>query len=446
MGGVTATPQPTKPLTNGTASQTSKMVFGNSSASNSSSRRRAMANSNALTKYEADLTDKDRAKQKEAVRRYLAERVRTDWEWQWPLPEGVPLSRPGSLTADLVEPAENASDVVDEQWKERDEWLSNTSDGETLTQSRGSAARHDASDVQDDPFCFGSPESVAIAIRKHELERKRRRKKRQAEEMAYNDGLRCFVQRRDAWTGARHVMPPSDNGLTRVRTKRNSIYSLLPGKSSPVPAETEADSENSLTRTKTKRSSLYSILPGRSPTAAETEPEREFNPELDRCTEAPIAAPILPPTNAMRASITPAAYNTIYDKVILQQLTPSCPMNLKDVTRSCVQGWKRDGEWPPRSTEPPKKKNRRMSLVSLFSLDKNEDKDKGTAEGEKGKDKTFETTGEGNEKHPKRPAASIGKGIRKIMFWKEKHESHGGGGGEEGSGPGDANLPALGEA
>ena len=255
--------------------------------------------------------------------------------------------------------------------------------------------------------------------------------------------MRCFVQRRDAWTGARHVIHSPDNGLTRPRTKRGSIYSLLPGKSPAADVEPESDA--GLVRTRTKRSSLYSILPGRASVPAETtDTERETDPEVDRATQIPVAAPILPPLNAMRASITPAAYNTIYDKVVLQGQTPSCPMNLKDVTRSCVQGWKRDGEWPPKSTELPKKKGRRLSLVSLFGQEKNDEN-----EGERVKEKKSESTPEGNEKGPKRPAATIGKGIRKIMFWKEKHESQSSGGtqeGKEGNGQEMTTSPAKGEA
>ncbi|KAL8380951.1 hypothetical protein RB595_005311 [Gaeumannomyces hyphopodioides] len=70
-------------------------------------------------------------------------------------------------------------------------------------------------------------------------------------------------------------------------------------------------------------------------------------------TVVPIPAPLLPPANAMRASITPAIYLSIYDKVVSHSLQPSCPINLVDMMRSCVAGWKRDGEWPPRSAAPP---------------------------------------------------------------------------------------------
>ncbi|KAL8354112.1 hypothetical protein RB601_003794 [Gaeumannomyces tritici] len=65
-------------------------------------------------------------------------------------------------------------------------------------------------------------------------------------------------------------------------------------------------------------------------------------------TVVPIPAPLLPPANAMRASISPAIYLSIYDKVVSHSLQPSCPINLVDMMRSCVAGWKRDGEWPPR--------------------------------------------------------------------------------------------------
>jgi len=34
-------------------------------------------------------------------------------------------------------------------------------------------------------------------------------------------------------------------------------------------------------------------------------------------------------------------------------MQPSCPVNLADIIRTCVIGWKRDGEWPPRSAPVP---------------------------------------------------------------------------------------------
>jgi hypothetical protein len=45
-------------------------------------------------------------------------------------------------------------------------------------------------------------------------------------------------------------------------------------------------------------------------------------------------------------------YSSLYDKVVVQSLQPSCPVNLADMMRACVVGWKRDGEWPPKSNYP----------------------------------------------------------------------------------------------
>jgi len=52
----------------------------------------------------------------------------------------------------------------------------------------------------------------------------------------------------------------------------------------------------------------------------------------------------------MRATVNPSIYPALYDKIVVQNLQPSCPVNLADMLRACVVGWKRDGEWPPRST------------------------------------------------------------------------------------------------
>ncbi|KAJ4352958.1 hypothetical protein N0V85_009621 [Neurospora sp. IMI 360204] len=51
----------------------------------------------------------------------------------------------------------------------------------------------------------------------------------------------------------------------------------------------------------------------------------------------------------MRASVTPSIYPSLYDKIIINNMQPSCPVNLADMLRACVVGWKRDGEWPPKS-------------------------------------------------------------------------------------------------
>lgn len=301
------------------------MKFARSSTAGSvKDRKKVMANTNAITPYEAGLTSKDRATQKEAVRRFLADAVKTNWTWEGPLPgdEAPPEDT-------LVE------DPADLEWKERDEWLSNVSDSEVDPNTPASKKTPISPTTPKSPFRFDSPDGVGDTINKTESDRKRRRKRRLREEMDWNNGLRCFVERRDAWTGARHVKP----AVARA----------------PSPP---------------KRMSFSSGDGGSSTAVEPEEPESEWE---DDDTEIPIAPSLIPPENPMRASIKPDVYNTIYDKVITQQLTPSCPINLKDVTRSCVQGWKRDGEWPPRpGPESPKTKKNRMSVAALFSTNSRE--------------------------------------------------------------------------
>ena len=346
------------------------MIFGHQASASNAQRRRNFATTNAITEYEADLTSKDRAKQKEAVKKFLTEKVRTDWKWEWPRPP------PDSESSREVSPNVERSTSLDEHWKERDEWLSCGSENEEDTPMPTAISSHDtptpnSKNGKHSPFRFESPDGVGETIKKTVYERKRRRKKRLADEMAWNEGLRCFVGRRDAWTGARRVHKPG-MGFSPLRTT-----------------------------TTAQRSSLSSE-DGGSSTAIEPD-EDDWEEDI----EIPIAPAILPPENAMRASILPAAYNTIYDKVVVQALTPSCPMNLKDVTRSCVQGWKRDGEWPPKGTvqEPAKKKGRKLSVASLFGLEKHEEK-------EKEKEKTAVS---GGEKSPATEKGAIRRSLQKIL-------------------------------
>ncbi|TAQ85667.1 hypothetical protein B7494_g6013 [Chlorociboria aeruginascens] len=321
-------------ITNSKAvSREGTMIFGLGGASGQHAQlaqhRRSMANTSSITEYEADLTSQDRAQQKEAVRRFLCHNIQSDWTWDWPKSES---SFPKE---DLSQLKVNGAEG---QYKERDEWVSDGSgieDHDSSYNTTSSPTSPKISESLNSPFRFESPDALGDAIQKRSVERKRWKQKRHKEEQVWNDGLRCFVQRRDTWTCARHI------------ARRPS---------SRAPA---LDGANSSPR-----------IPIPTPAADET-----FTDDWETIAEIPIAPPLLPSNNPMRASITPAAYNVIYDKVVLQSMTPSCPMNLKDVTRSCVQGWKRDGEWPPKSTvaeDAPikKKKVRKLSVAGIWGLDK----------------------------------------------------------------------------
>jgi len=54
------------------------------------------------------------------------------------------------------------------------------------------------------------------------------------------------------------------------------------------------------------------------------------------------------PNHPIRRRISPDLYPEIYNKIILSGRTPSVPINLLVFTRALVQGWKDDGEWPPK--------------------------------------------------------------------------------------------------
>lgn len=312
------------------------MVFGHKSTPSATQRRRNYASTNAVTDYEADLTNKDRTKQKEAVKRYLGERVKSNWTYEWPRPES------DTLVEDP--PILNAESLSEQKWKERDEWQSDASASTDNLAIPTTATSPDTPSARDSTFRFETPDGIGDAIKQLQHEKKERRKRRLAEEIAINDGLKCFVARRDAWTGARKVSKP-----------KKGSFAL------PKPVQ--------------QRGSVSSG-DGGSSTAIEAEDDEEWETE----TEIPIAPPLIPAENAMRASVSPAAYNVIYDKVVVQSITPACPLNLKDVVRSCVQGWKRDGQWPPKSMpEPAKRKSRKLSVASLFSWKEQEKETKATA-------------------------------------------------------------------
>ncbi|OBT52191.1 hypothetical protein VE04_06809, partial [Pseudogymnoascus sp. 24MN13] len=172
-------------------------------------RRRPRATAPALTEYEADLTSKDRLKQKEAVRNLLASKIRNDWSF------------PDKIDLVALEPSEEAlpeGDPADPTtWIERGDWLSEMSESEdsdgglaqTSTNSTsGSAKAPKTKKKKINPFRFDSPRSWARRSAASADRRKLRRQRKLQEELAYNEGLRCFTARRNAWTNARIVRRP----------------------------------------------------------------------------------------------------------------------------------------------------------------------------------------------------------------------------------------------
>lgn len=205
-----------------------------------------------------------------AAKKQIRSKLREDWTWP-----------PTSSPLDTLD----SPDAICE-WRERE---SDSSLASTLE------------DFNPDSYKYDSPDSLHQPV----FSRKRKRKRRLREEMEWNEGLRTYVERRDAWAGAR----------TRPRT---------PPPISKYPMESPYSQSRSATN---------------GPASPPPSPH----------TVVPIPPPILPPTHPIRATVQPATYPQIYSKIVLQGLAPTVPINLKDVVISLVAGWKKDGDWPPKS-------------------------------------------------------------------------------------------------
>ncbi|KAL9132088.1 MAG: hypothetical protein Q9217_000124 [Psora testacea] len=224
-------------------------------------------------KNPAALADKSRNEQ--AVREAKCEiksKLREDWEWPFPSSSCI-LTTCFPPDGDGIE------------WRER------ASDSEICSLTEPS-----------DPYKFDTPDAVSPPI----VGTKIKRAEMFNDEMTWNEGLRNFVERRDAWTGARTQPTQHPSG--------------------------------------TPTSSSGNAQPDGNTISSSTSPSPSTPPER----LVPVVPPILAPENIVRASITPQAYPSIYSKIVIQGLAPNIPINLSDMVAAMVQGWKKDGEWPPK--------------------------------------------------------------------------------------------------
>ncbi|MCJ1418197.1 hypothetical protein MMC32_004543 [Xylographa parallela] len=146
-----------------------------------------------------------------------------------------------------------------------------------------------------DPYKFETPDSIASEV----SSRKRKRRREFLEEMDWNEGLRIFATRRNNWTGA-CFSPEAPKAVGVVGT--GTMADQVKHQEDAVPIEM-----------------------------------------------VPLPPPLIPSSNLIRSSITPASYPAIYNKVIIEGITPKIPINLADMTQAIVSGWKARGEWPPTS-------------------------------------------------------------------------------------------------
>ncbi|KAI4111192.1 MAG: hypothetical protein LQ345_006841 [Seirophora villosa] len=252
------------------------------------------------------------------------------------------------------------------QWRERE------------SDSTPRASRSPSPSSQN-PYRFESPDAVKPLA--STLPSKRR--KLMKEELEWNEGLRTFVERRNCWTGAEWPALAQSEHLPENPVARTNSVALI---STTLATSQEdllcrntrgsaafgtSDTEKSIAMSNAALDTSASILSSNSPSARTSESSHVFSRSSTTCCQpsppsssnmkdptlalVPLAPPLLSPTtHPDLAEITPAIYPTIYSRCVVQGLAPSFPINLKDVVRSLVQGWKDDGEWPPKPTVPEK--------------------------------------------------------------------------------------------
>lgn len=236
-----------------------------------------------------------------AAKRFLDDRTRNDWNY--------PQLPPPWEHSD-----EEVRTAVDFRERYYGESESSDSDIEPKTGASKDAGTQDAA------YKFDSPDAIAVAVDRTRGQRRKRRRMRLEEEMSENEGLRIWVQRRDAWTGA------------------SSVRKYGPRSKTQPPTIPQHDSGNGAEDTM----QLDPASP--RPTSAPSDSEAERRDTFDL---VPVAPPLLP-DNPIRASINPKAYSDIYAKIVTSSRTPSVPINLSDMTKALVQGWKDTNEWPPK--------------------------------------------------------------------------------------------------
>lgn len=230
-----------------------------------------------------------------AARRFLDDRVRNDWAY--------PDIPPAWSASD--EEVRHAQDFRERYYGESESSDSNADHDAKIDHDNGT---HEA--AGQGPYKFDSPDSIGPAVAHVRHVRKRRRRERLESDMKENEGLRLWVERRDQWTGAASV---KKYGARRSPPAAASSFTADQGSdiAADAPSQPVSDSTND----------TFDIVP---------------------------VAPRLLADNAIRASITTKAYSDIYQKIVVSSRTPAVPINLADMTRALVQGWKESDEWPPK--------------------------------------------------------------------------------------------------
>jgi Protein of unknown function (DUF4050) len=198
----------------------------------------------------------------------------------------------------------------------------------------GSSRTGSFSVKEKNPYQFENPDAIATSI----MERKRKRRRLREEEMKWNEGLRIWSQRRDAWTKAVARRPAQVKKQSHLQDKHTSrgTRDRFASESTDISASAASSDPSVLSS-----SSINSMDVANDPASQLDDPW------------LPIFPPIIPADNVVRANIKPSAYSVIYSKVVVQSLTPSIPIPLSHMTNALVEGWKAEGIWPSQTTIAP---------------------------------------------------------------------------------------------
>jgi hypothetical protein len=247
-----------------------------------------------------------------AARRFLDDRIRTDWAYP------------------NVPPEWSASDEeVRDAQEFRERYYGDSESGDS---------NNGMEEEEAGPYKFDSPDSIGNAVAQTRDARRRRRRERLEAEMQENPGLRLWVERRDRWTGAASV--------SKYGTRRRRRAPTMPTTNTAPIVGGQASEQT--TPSGSDRPSSDSVLPA----------------DTDTFDVVPVA-PRLLDDNPIRASITPKAYTDIYQKIVTSSRTPSVPINLGDMTKALVQGWKDSDEWPPRPAMPDPLAGKKRSISGV---------------------------------------------------------------------------------
>lgn len=336
--------------------------------------RHHSAHSSATTSAHAT----EQAQEVREARRFLKDRVKTDWEyptlpaWSSSGNDRKEREDEGNVEDRIAgfrfhAPAELERQRSDREglglafdpveWRER---VYSSNDDEEDTDEEGEEATTKVSKgmAGGSTYKFEAPDSVGKQLNDRRIAKKRKKHVALEQEMEWNDGLAHWVRRRDAWCCARtatqvdmddevtsETLQATDSASASSSSPRSSISSSspqqpasTPGSSPSTTPDLTATLSTTTTQTTQTRTSPFEVL-------------------------VPIAPPLLP-NHPIRRKISPNMYPEIYTKIILQSRTPSVPINLQNLVHALVQGWKTDGEWPPKTAVPEKSIGRKRGSHS----------------------------------------------------------------------------------